>query len=971
LRVPAHSAVSDYWLNAVSRSRLGAHHMALRRKRPRPSPTDLADQARDAGQWGVAAQYYELALKRDPELPDIWVQYGHALKESGRVAQAEAAYRTALAYKPAAADTHLQLGHALKLESRPEEAQAAYLRALVRDPLLPYPREELRSFGWSEAELAELCGLAEGRIDDEASGEIAVAPPSAAAGGALADIAVVPVPAAHETLPLAPAPELDWARDFDEGWYLARYPDVADAGMEPFEHFIKHGLHEGRAPNARAGAADVVARFDADWYAAYYTDVLQSRMDPLEHFLKYGLQERRKPNAEEAAAGAWRPVADAEIHCLKEPTFTGEVALFVTHSPHGRLKAHVRHYLDCLRRHGVAAVLIVAADEPFLEDDADLVDAVGGLFVRANEGYDFAGWAHVLRLHPELFNAEILYLANDSLIGPVNDARFAYLLQKIRSSAADLVGLTENYERGWHIQSYFLALKRRALSSSALHKFINDIVSYEDKEDVINSYETKIAPYLKDAGFYCEAVFHDGRNPTIYHWKYLIEAGFPFVKANVVGGAFAGIDISDWQGILAGRGYDASLAERTLAEAKAPPRLPDGLGLRRPALAQPPAWKRPHDLKISFIGPWNYSNGLGVASRGYVSALRHAGFPVNFHPVKKAFHIHQQVGPAFDISDFDGPADVAIVHLNPDGWPALLTDAQRKIIYDAKLSIGLWVWEMAVLPDNWFPFFDQVGAIWSPSRYCADIFLSRAKVPVEVVPHVVPLPCPDADPTQADHVKQGLGLSPSDRIILYAFDGSSYLVRKNPFALLHAFARSGLGGEGWRLVLKAKHLYDSPAQGERLRQEVDRAQGAVLIDRLANVSAMSQLMQAADIYASPHCSEGFGLTIAEAMAKGKLVIATDYGGSADFLDAQCGFPVPYHLRTLDDDYGHYTRDGGVWAHIDEDRLTEALIAAAGLVAAGDLRRGEMARRRIGQRFSPAAVAARMRDSILRLAEQAR
>lgn len=37
---------------------------------------------------------------------------------------------------------------------------------------------------------------------------------------------------------------------FDEEWYLARYHDVAEAGIDPAQHFIEHGYAEGRAPNA-------------------------------------------------------------------------------------------------------------------------------------------------------------------------------------------------------------------------------------------------------------------------------------------------------------------------------------------------------------------------------------------------------------------------------------------------------------------------------------------------------------------------------------------------------------------------------------------------------------------------------------------------------------------------------------------------------------------------------------------------
>src|SRR6266403_666935 len=85
-------------------------------KRLRPGYVALADSARNARQWEAAAQLYRKALDRNPGNPGIWVQYGHALKESGELrdpenlARAETAYRTALSLDPGAADTYLQLG---------------------------------------------------------------------------------------------------------------------------------------------------------------------------------------------------------------------------------------------------------------------------------------------------------------------------------------------------------------------------------------------------------------------------------------------------------------------------------------------------------------------------------------------------------------------------------------------------------------------------------------------------------------------------------------------------------------------------------------------------------------------------------------------------------------------------------------------------------------------------------------------
>lgn len=142
----------------VDRPRFG-----LRRRMP--DLVAVADSARDASQWELAAQLYRRALDRSPDNPPIWVQYGHALKESGelrdpdKLAQAELAYRRALSFDPGVADSYVQLGHVLKLQGNTNEAEASYLRAFTLDPSMSYPLQELSGLGWSEAQLSELQGM--------------------------------------------------------------------------------------------------------------------------------------------------------------------------------------------------------------------------------------------------------------------------------------------------------------------------------------------------------------------------------------------------------------------------------------------------------------------------------------------------------------------------------------------------------------------------------------------------------------------------------------------------------------------------------------------------------------------------------------------------------------------------------------------------------------------------------------------
>ena len=159
-------------------------------------------------------------------------------------------------------------------------------------------------------------------------------------------------------------------------------------------------------------------------------------------------------------------------------------------------------------------------------------------------------------------------MINDSLIGPIDLTKFSEVIRRIRASKADVIGLTENLERGWHLQSFFLAFKQRALRSTAFVNFIEGIVCYEDKRDVISEYELRLASMLKRAGLECEPMFRaiDARNPTAYHWKELIDSGFPFVKAELFGNIIPQVNADDCLKLLSSNGFDIRLVESSLAD---------------------------------------------------------------------------------------------------------------------------------------------------------------------------------------------------------------------------------------------------------------------------------------------------------------------------------------------------------------------------------------------------------------------
>jgi glycosyltransferase involved in cell wall biosynthesis len=80
---------------------------------------------------------------------------------------------------------------------------------------------------------------------------------------------------------------------------------------------------------------------------------------------------------------------------------------------------------------------------------------------------------------------------------------------------------------------------------------------------------------------------------------------------------------------------------------------------------------------------------------------------------------------------------------------------------------------------------------------------------------------------------------------------------------------------------------------------------------------MNQLMTLCDAYVSLHRSEGFGLTLAEAMMLERPVIATGYSGNMDFMTESTGMLVRHREIEIQKEVGPYAA-GSRWADPDLD-----------------------------------------------------
>ena len=92
-----------------------------------------------------------------------------------------------------------------------------------------------------------------------------------------------------------------------------------------------------------------------------------------------------------------------------------------------------------------------------------------------------------------------------------------------------------------------------------------------------------------------------------------------------------------------------------------------------------------------------------------------------------------------------------------------------------------------------------------------------------------------------------------------------------------------------------------------------------IVSKTLDDMELQRLYLDADVFISLHRAEGFGYTLAEAMALERPVVATYYSGNVDFMTPWNSFPVPYRLAEIPEDRGRYAK-GRVWADPDLARL---------------------------------------------------
>jgi Rhamnan synthesis protein F len=181
------------------------------------------------------------------------------------------------------------------------------------------------------------------------------------------------------------------------------------------------------------------------------------------------------------------------------------VAIFSHFDRRGNIAAYVEFYLRALHASGYAVLLVSNAprlDRAAVERVAPICAAI---LRRDNVGRDFGGFKDGLQAIPRREKLDSLVLANDSVYGPFHD--LGGVIGRMDLTQADVWGITDSWERCFHLQSFFLLFGRAALTSEAFQRFWRGVRYVQAKQWIIVHYEIGLTRALIAGGLRCRALF--------------------------------------------------------------------------------------------------------------------------------------------------------------------------------------------------------------------------------------------------------------------------------------------------------------------------------------------------------------------------------------------------------------------------------------------------------------------------------
>jgi glycosyltransferase involved in cell wall biosynthesis len=214
--------------------------------------------------------------------------------------------------------------------------------------------------------------------------------------------------------------------------------------------------------------------------------------------------------------------------------------------------------------------------------------------------------------------------------------------------------------------------------------------------------------------------------------------------------------------------------------------------------------------------------------------------------------------------------------------------------------ISYLMWESTGIPKDIIAEINRsCRLLYVPSEQNAEAYRDNGvHIPVKVLHHGV-------DPARFPYLER----TPKEVFTFGSF--GEFSARKGIDVLIRAFEDEFLPHEPVRLLLKTFR------KGPSFEVKDPRI---VLFTKYLEHDDLLEFLRSMDVFVLPSRGEGFGLAGLEAMSTGLPIVATNWSGPVEYLNARDSFPLNYKLVDAKGTVAHGVHFQGQWAEPDYEHL---------------------------------------------------
>lgn len=236
----------------------------------------------------------------------------------------------------------------------------------------------------------------------------------------------------------------------------------------------------------------------------------------------------------------------------------------------------------------------------------------------------------------------------------------------------------------------------------------------------------------------------------------------------------------------------------------------------------------------------------------------------------------------------------------------------------AKSISGILVLEGDRLPEDWIATANIMDIVWTASKYGEQQFINNRIIPekIKILPHGIDpnIFYPQVNPQRFPD-------------FTFCFVGGFAIPgdRKGLDIAAKAFHEEFNNKEKVKFIIKINKIYNPNFNAVIYLQHVsNRDDRLFIIDKDMNHAALNNIYNASDVHVMPTMGEAFSMNLAESMACGKTVIATNWSGHLDYCLPEFSFLINIEKFVVAH-YGLYDIiSGSKWAYPSIKHLKELM-----------------------------------------------